>query len=229
MFSRVVQILKIPDLRAKVLFVLAMLAVFRLLAVIPTPGVDLERVRTFFAGNQFFGLLNIFSGGALSNFSIAMLGVGPYITATIIMQLLSMIFPTIKALMYEEGEAGRAKFNQYSRMLTVPLAMIQSYGFLMLLRNQEVLAAMSNFDLFRNIIIITAGSMFLMWLGELITEKKIGNGVSLIIFSGIVADAPNILRQNIATYDPSKIPSYLTFLAVSLVVIVGVVDRKSVV
>lgn len=223
MFSRVVQILKIPDLRAKVLFVLAMLAVFRLLAVIPTPGVDLERVRTFFAGNQFFGLLNIFSGGALSNFSIAMLGVGPYITATIIMQLLSMIFPTIKALMYEEGEAGRAKFNQYSRMLTVPLAMIQSYGFLMLLRNQEVLAAMSNFDLFRNIIIITAGSMFLMWLGELITEKKIGNGVSLIIFSGIVADAPNILRQNIATYDPSKIPSYLTFLAVSLVVITGVV------
>ncbi|MBI1975296.1 MAG: preprotein translocase subunit SecY [Parcubacteria group bacterium] len=223
MFSKFIQILKIPELRAKVIFVLAMLAVFRLLAVIPIPGVDLLKIKAFFAGSQFFGLLNIFSGGALSNFSIAMLGVGPYITATIIMQLLTMIFPGIKALYYEEGEAGKAKFNQYSRLFTVPLAMVQSYGFLSLLRNQGVVTAMTPFELFRNVIVITTGSLFLMWLGELITEKKIGNGVSLIIFAGIVADAPNILRQNIATYDPSKIPSYLILLIVSLVVIAGVV------
>lgn len=223
MFEKLVQIFKIPELRGKILYVLGLLAVFQFLAVIPIPGVDLAQIRSFFAGNQFFGLLNIFSGGALANFSIAMLGVGPYITASIIMQLLTIIFPALKALYYEEGEAGRQKFNQYSRLLTVPLAAIQAYSFMALLKNQGVIVTLSGLDLMRNIILISAGSMFLMWLGELITEKKIGNGVSLIIFAGIVARGPSILRQNIATYDPSKIPAYLAFLAVSLIVIAGVV------
>jgi len=225
MLSKLAQLWTIRDLRAKVLFVLLMLAVFRVLAVIPVPGINLEQLRAFFGSNQFFGLLNIFSGGALSNFSIAMLGVGPYITATIIMQLLGMIFPNVKAMMYEEGEAGRARFNQYSRLLTVPLALVQGYGFMALLRSQAegLLGPLSTLEVARNLILVTAGSVLLMWIGELITEKKIGNGVSLIIFAGIVADAPNVLRQNIATYDPSKIPSYLTFLIVSLIVIAGVV------
>lgn len=223
MFQRIVQIFRISDLRERILFVIALLAVFRLLAVIPVPGVDLAQVRAFFAGSQFFGLLNIFSGGALSNFSIAMLGVGPYITATIILQLLTLIFPRLKEMYYGEGEAGRAKFNQYGRYITVPLAAIQAYGFLSLLKNQGVLGVLSSFDVLRSIVVVTAGSVFLMWLGELITEKHIGNGVSLIIFAGIISDVPNTIRRNILTYDPAKIPGYLAFLLVAAVVIAGVV------
>jgi len=223
MFEKITQIFRIPDLRNRIFFVIALLAVFRLLAVIPVPGVNVAQLRAFFADHQFFGLLNIFSGGALSNFSIAMLGVGPYITATIIFQLLTLIFPRIKEMYYEEGEAGRAKFNQYSRYLTVPLAIVQAFAFLTLLKNQGALGPIAGFDMFRNVMLVTAGSIFLMWLGELITEKKIGNGISLIIFAGIVAGVPNAIRQNILTYDPSKIPTYLAFFAVALVVIAGVV------
>ncbi|MBI2633782.1 MAG: preprotein translocase subunit SecY [Parcubacteria group bacterium] len=223
MFEKVIQIFRIPDLRSRILFVIGLLAVFRLLAVIPVPGVDLGQLQAFFAGNQFFGLLNIFSGGALSNFSIAMLGVGPYITATIILQLLTMIFPKLKEMYYEEGEAGRQKFNQYGRYLTLPLGAVQSFSFLTLLRNQGVLGNITGFEMLRNVVIVTAGSIFLMWLGELITEKHIGNGISLIIFAGIVSDVPNVIRQSILTYDPSKIPAYLAFLVVAAVVISGVV------
>lgn len=221
--EKFLQVFKVPDLRKKIIFVIAVLAIFRLLAVIPVPGVDIAQIRQFFAQNQFFGLLSMFSGGALSNFSVVMLGVGPFITATIIMQLLQMVFPRIKELYHEEGEAGRAKFNQYSRLLTVPLALIQTTGFLTLLKNQGVITELSRLDWLTTLIVVAAGSMFLMWLGELITEKQIGNGVSLIIFAGIVAGAPTAIQQSILTYDPSKIPSYIAFLAVSMFVIVGVV------
>lgn len=221
--NKFLQILRVPDLRRKVLFVVALLAVFRILAVIPVPGIDATRIRQFFGQNQLFGLLSAFSGGSLENFSIVMLGVGPYITATIIMQLLTMVFPRMKELYYEEGEAGRAKFNQYSRLITVPLAVIQTYSFLAILQNQGVMTRLALPDLITTLTMVTAGTMLLMWFGELITEKQIGNGVSLIIFAGIVARVPSAIQQNILAYDPSKIPSYIAFFAVALLVIFGVV------
>lgn len=223
MFQNIVQIFKIKELRNKIFFVLAILAIFRLMAVIPVPAVDALRLRDFFAGNQLFGLLNIFSGGALSNLSIMMLGVGPYITASIIMQLMTLVIPALKELHTEEGEAGRQKFNQYTRYLTVPLAFLQGYGLLFLMRNQGIIAPPDYFSFLASVIVVTAGSLFLMWLGELITEKGIGNGISLLIFAGIIAGLPVDLRQTLLTYDPSQIPTYLAFIAVFLIVIAGVV------
>ncbi|MDP3052033.1 MAG: preprotein translocase subunit SecY, partial [bacterium] len=152
-------IFKDPDLRKKIIFVLAMLAAFRLFATIPIPGVDPIKLHSFFEGNQFFGLLNIFSGGALSNLSIVMLGVGPYITATIIMQLLTMLIPRLKEMYQEEGEIGRRRFNQYSRFLTVPLALLQGYALLLMLEKQGVLGHLNMFDRLTNIVIVMAGSV----------------------------------------------------------------------
>lgn len=223
MFEKVIQIFKIKDLRNRIFFVLALLIVFRLMATIPVPGVDVLRLKSFFEGNQLFGLLNIFSGGALSNLSIVMLGVGPYITASIIMQLLTMIIPSLKELYNEEGEIGRQKFNQYTRYLTVPLAALQGYGLLVLLRNQQIITAQSGLIFFSSVFAVMAGSMFLMWLGELITEKNIGNGISLLIFAGIVSRLPVDLKQTLATYDPSMFFAYLAFAVVAVVVIAGVV------
>lgn len=221
--QKVLQIFKVKELRNKILFVLVVLAIFRIAANIPVPGIDIEKLRSFFEGNQFFGLLNIFTGGALSNVSVAMLGLGPYITAIIIMQLLTMIFPRLEELYKEEGEAGRQRFNQYSRLLTLPLAVMQSYAMITLLRNQAVIGYLSPFNLFTTITIITAGTILLMWLGELISEKGIGNGISVLIFAGIVARFPSSIRQTFATWDVSKIPSYIGFLVIALIVIVGVV------
>lgn len=221
--SRFLQIFKVPDIRNKVLAVLFILLVFRLLATIPVPGIDADRLRSFFGSNQLLGFLNIFSGGALSKLSIMMLGVGPYITATIIMQLLTMIFPALKKMYYEDGTVGRAKFNRYSRYLTVPLAALQSYGFLNLLINQQVLAPLAGLDLIRDVIVITAGTMILTWFGELITEYKIGNGTSLIIFAGIVSQLPQIIRGAILTYDPAVLPTYFIFAILSILIIAGVV------
>lgn len=214
---------KIRELRNKIIFVLFLLAVFRLSATIPVPGVDIERLRSFFAGNQFFGLLNIFSGGALSNLSIIMLGVGPYITSSIIMQLLTMIFPAFKEMYQEAGEQGRQKFNQYSRMLTVPLAIIQAFSFIKLLQSNQILLPISPFQMLTNISLITAGTIFLMWIGELISEKGIGNGISLIIFAGIVARIPEVLRQTVLTFDVSQIPMLASFALMTIAVIAGVV------
>jgi len=165
MWQKFLQIFKVKELRNKILFVLAVFIVFRLVANIPVPGIDTERLRSFFEGNQLFGLLNMFTGGAMSNLSIAMLGMGPYITATIIMQLLTMIFPRLEAIYKEEGEAGRQKFNQYGRLLTVPLAALQGYSMIMLLRAQQVIGSLSVYQIFTTVLIITAGTIFLMWLG----------------------------------------------------------------
>lgn len=216
-------IFKDPDLRKKILFVLAMLAIFRIGAAIPIPGVDLLKLRSFLEGNQFFGLLNIFSGGALSNLSIVMMGVGPYITATIIMQLLTMIFPRLKEMYQEEGEIGRRKFNQYSRILTVPLAMVQGYALLAMLEKQGVLGNLDFFGRFTNMVIVMAGSVLLMWIGELITEYGIGNGVSLLIFAGIVAAIPTTIQQTLFTFDPSQIPMILGFIVAGFLIVAGVV------
>lgn len=223
MIEKILMLFKVKDLRSKIFFVLIMLAIFRIAAAIPVPSIDVSKVKSFFANNEFFGLLNIFSGGGMSNFSVVMLGVGPYITASIIMQLLTMIFPKIEELYKEGGEAGRAKFNQYSRYLAIPLAILQSYGMITLLKNQQAIGDLSALTLITTIIIVSAGTTFLMWLGELISEKGIGNGISLIIFAGIIAQLPSSLNSIIVNWDPSKIPTIVAFLFVSLIVIAGVV------
>ena len=210
-------------LRNRVLFVVLGLVLFRALATIPTPGVDIARLEQFFTNNQFFGLLNIFSGGGLSNVSIVMLGVGPYITASIIMQLLTVMSPKLKTLYTEEGETGRQKFTQISRLITLPLAILQAFGFLVLLQNQGILGQLHVVDFVTNIIVVVAGSMLLMWIGELVTEFGIGNGTSLIIFAGIVARIPAVASQLFFTFDASQIPLYLVFLVVAVGIVYAVV------
>ncbi|MBI3088672.1 MAG: preprotein translocase subunit SecY [Candidatus Colwellbacteria bacterium] len=217
------QILRIPELRRKVFIIAVVLVFFRLLANIPVPGVNAEALRQLFSSSQLLGFLNLFSGGALSNLSIVMLGLGPYITAIIIMQLLTMVFPKLKAIYYQEGERGRAKFYRYSRYLTVPLSAMQGFGFLKLLISQGVLAPLAPIAMFANVLVIVAGSMILVWLGELITEQKLGNGVSILIFAGIVASFPLILRNVFLSYDPSNLPTYISFVVLALIVIVAIV------
>jgi len=222
---------RIPELRKKFLIVFALLVIFRISATIPVPGIPRESLEDLFAGNQLFGLLDIFSGGGLSNLSIMMLGIGPYITASIVMQLLTMIIPRLEELQKEEGEAGRRKINQWTRLLTVPLSAMQSFAFINLLtRGGAGFGAslgpglsFTSWELTVIITTVTAGTIFLMWLGELISEQGIGNGISLIIFIGIVSRLPRIIGQTIATWTPDQLFTYLAFSAVSLVVIAGVV------
>ena len=222
-YHKVIQIFKIRDLRNKILFVLGVFVVFRVMANIPMPGISAENLKEFFEQFQMFGLLNIFTGGTLSNLSIVMLGLGPYITAVIIMQLLTMIFPQLERLYKEEGEAGRQKFNQYGRILAVPLAMLQGYGMLTLFQRQNVIGQLSPNILFTSLLTIAAGTLFLMWLGELISEKGIGNGVSLLIFAGIVSRLPTDIREILIKWDPSQIPTYLLFFGMALLIVAGVV------
>lgn len=225
MLAKIQQIFKAKDIRNNILYVLALLVIFRIAAHIPVPGIAVEDLRQYFEGNQVLGLLDLFSGGAMQNFSIVMLGVGPYITASIIFQLLVMIVPKLEALS-KEGEYGRQKINQYTRILTVPLAFMQGYAFLRLLSNQtngRLLADMGAMDLVTSLIIITAGTVFLMWLGELITEKHIGNGVSLIIFAGIVAQLPQSVRNTFVAFDNTMVLSLVIFAALALVTIAAIV------
>ncbi len=214
------------DLRSKILYVTLLLLVFRIAAHIPIPGVNAAGLQSLFSQNQAFGLLNVFSGGALENFSIVMLGVGPYITASIIFQLLQLIVPKIEELA-KEGPSGQHKIQQYTRWLTVPLAALQGYGTINLLQSASggavLTGAFSPFDWAVTIAVVTGGSVFLMWLGELITEKNIGNGISLIIFAGIIASIPSSVQQVFVTFDSSQIPSMLGFAAIAFLTIVGVV------
>lgn len=223
MLEKITQIFKVKELRNKILFIVAILVIFRLIATIPIPGVNQDQLKSFFDNNQFFGLLNLFSGGGLSSISIVMLGVGPYITSSIIMQLLTMIFPRLEQIYKEEGEAGRQKFNQWTRWATVPLAAMQTFGMISLLRSQNILGQISGFETFSIITVAVAGTILLMWLGELITEKKIGNGVSIIIFAGIVAGLPSSMSQISSTFDSSQLFTYLMLLAVVIAAIAGVV------
>jgi preprotein translocase subunit SecY len=218
-------LLKDRGLRNKVLFVLAALVVFRILAAIPIPGVNNEALSQFLNQNQFFGLINIFSGGGLSALSIVMLGVGPYITASIIMQLITIISPKLKELFHESGAVGKRKFSNYSRLLTVPLATVQSFAFLMLLQQQGILEPLSGLALVTNLVVVVSGSILLMWIGELITEFGIGNGVSLIIFAGIVSGLPNAVQQIlfVDNFDLAKLNVYIPFIAVALITVIAVV------
>ena len=210
-------------IRNRVLFVLGALVLFRLLAAIPTPGVNAAALESFLANNQFFGLLNVFSGGGFSNLSIVMLGVGPYITASIIMQLMTILSPKLKTLYQEEGDSGRQRFMQYARYLAVPMAFFQSFAFLLLLQQNGIVPSLDPLHLAASICVIAAGSMLLMWIGELISEFGVGNGVSLIIFAGIVAAIPSALAQAVFSFDITLLPSYVAFAAAAVAITAGVV------
>ena len=210
-------------LRMRVLFVLGALILFRMLAAIPVPSIDASGVQAFLSNNQFLGLLNVFSGGGFSNLSIVMLGVGPYITAAIVMQLMTVLVPKIKEMYQEEGDSGRARFMQYARYLTVPLAIMQGFAFLLLLQQNGVIPPMDLETAIVNTLIVAAGSILLMWIGELITEFGVGNGVSLIIFAGIVAGLPAAAAQIAFSFDISQIPTYLAFAALGVAITAGVV------
>ncbi len=222
-YDKITLLFRNKELRNKFGIVLFLFLVFRIAANVPIPGIGAESLRRFFEQNQVFGLLNIFSGGALSNFSIVLLGLGPYITSTIILQLLTMIFPSLEKMYKEEGEAGRQKFNQYGRLLAIPLAAFEGYGMLTLFQRQGVITGLTPMILVSSIITIIAGSIFLMWIGELITEQGMGNGISLLIFAGIVAQLPINIFQTFVSWDPSKIPSYLLFFVLSVAIIAAVV------
>lgn len=212
------------NLRRRIWFTLGALVIFRLLAAIPIPGVNTAELNRFLNQEQFFGFLSIFSGGGLSNLSIIMLGVGPFITASIIMQLLTLIFPSLKEMYHEDGEVGRRKIAQYSRMLTVPLAAFQGYGLLALLKSQGVIGSLSAFDMLINTIVVTAGAILLMWIGELISEYGIGNGVSFLIFAGIVSRIPAVVFQVLTTSEGlADVPMYIAYLIVAVIVIAAIV------
>lgn len=216
-------IFKDRALLKRIFVVLALLVVFRFLAAIPVPGVDHARLTSFLSNNQFFGILNIFSGGGLSALSIIMLGVGPYITASIIMQLMTMMIPHLKELNQEEGEAGRQKFGQYTRILTIPLAILQGLSIMLVLSKQGVLNSFTPVDFAINLTIIVAGSIFLMWIGEIMTEFGVSNGLSIIIFAGIVAALPQHIAQFLFTFDVSQLPYLVLFIVIGLALVVGVV------
>lgn len=223
MFTKLKFLFTDPVLRGRLFFVIGALVVFRVLAAIPMPGVDAFQLEQFLENNQFFGLLNILSGSGLSTLSLAMLGVGPYITASIIFQLATVLVPKLKELQQEGGEEGRRKITQWSRIATFPLALIQGFGFIALLAQQGVIDPLSGYGLLLALITITAGTYVLMWMGEMVTERGFGNGVSLIIFAGIVATLPQLVAQYFFAFDASQVPMLVTFVGLSLITIFGVV------
>ena len=222
-FRKLRIVLEDSVLRNRILFVLGALMVTRLLAALPIPGVDAAVLEKFLSSNQFLGLLNVFSGGGFSTLSIVMLGVGPFITASIVMQLSTILVPRFKEMYQEEGDAGRARFTQYSRYLTVPLAFFQAIAFILLLQQNGVIPALSPIQLFTNVVVVSAGSLLLMWIGELISEFGVGNGVSLLIFAGIVARIPATISQTLFSFDIGQVPVYLGFLAAALAITAGVI------
>jgi len=217
-FESLLNAFRAPDIRRRILIVLGLLIVFRFLAAVPVPGVDKAQLETFLKGNPIFGLLDLFSGGGLATFSVVALGMNPYINASIIMQLMQGVVPSLQALS-REGEYGRNKINQYTRYLAVPMAMLQAYGFLALLNSQGVLTGtfdLASFETLTQIATLTAGSITLMWIGELITERGIGNGISFIIFAGIVSRAPGAIGGFLAS------PNIASFVAFGIVAIAAV-------
>lgn len=224
MWERLKQVWAIEELRKSILFVIAMLVLVRLAAHVPIPGINAAALQGFIAQNQIIGLLNIFSGGTLQNFSVIMMGVGPYITASIIFQLLGMIIPSIEELQ-KEGEQGQQRINQWTRLATVPLALLQSFGTINLLRQSQanIFVDLTLFKLITIMITVTAGTLFLVWLGELITEKNVGNGVSILIFAGIIASLPTAVERMLLTFDKSQLIQLIAFAILAVVTIIGVV------
>lgn len=222
MFSVFQNSLKTKEVRQKIIFTFAIFLVFRIFGHIPVSGVDLVSLKALFSQNQFLGLLDIFSGGTLANFSVMALGLNPYINASIILQLLTMLFPKLEALS-KEGEAGRQKINQYTRFLTVPLALLQAMGMYALLRSQSIIANLSPLDLITFMLTMTAGTMLLVWLGELVTERGIGNGISLLIFAGIVGRIPVVFGQTFSTATSENLLTTVGFLILGLSVVAAII------
>ncbi len=220
--NTLIRIWKTKEVRMSLLFVVMMLIIFRIAAHIPVPGVDVTALEEIFSKNQFFGLLNIFSGGTLESFSVVAMGVAPYITSSIIFQLLGMIIPSMEEMQKEEQ--GRQKINQWTRLATIPLAIIQAYGLILLLsQSGTFFQNASIFSILFAILIMTAGSVFLMWIGELISEKHVGNGISILIIAGIVAGLPTLLGQTFAVYDKSQLITLILFVAAAVATVIGIV------
>jgi len=221
---------KVPELKRRILFTAGIFIVFRLAAHVPVPGVDTTALKQLFSRTQLLGLLDIFSGGTLANFSIMALGLNPYINASIIFQLLTMVIPQLEALS-KEGEFGREKINQYTRIVTIPLAALQAFGMYALLRNQQIIGTLNPLNLVGLVVTMTAGTIFLMWLGELISENGIGNGISMLIFAGIVGRFPVAFGQTLAVFEPGSFFNTAVFLVMAILVIAAIVvvneaDRK---
>lgn len=210
------------DLRKKLLFTAGIFLVYRFLAHVPLPSIDIAQLRTLFASNQFLSLLNIFSGGTLANFSVVALGINPYITASIIMQLMGMVVPQIKE-MQKEGESGREKVNQYTRMLTVPLAVAQSVSVLALLRAQGLVQSTEPIAIIAMIITLVAGAMIITWLGELVSQYGLGNGISIILLGAIISQLPTAAGQVLAITTTDQLLTMISFIAVFLLIIAVVV------
>ncbi|MFA5130185.1 MAG: preprotein translocase subunit SecY [Patescibacteria group bacterium] len=224
MWNTLVQAWKIKEVRNSLIFVGLMMVLFRLFANIPLPGIDVAALKHFIESNQALGMLNLFSGGTLESFSVVAMGVAPYITASIIFQLLGMIVPKIEEIQ-KDGEAGRAKINQWTRLATVPLAIIQSISIISLMRSSStrIMTDTSLLTYVGIVMTVTAGTVFLMWIGELITERKVGNGISLLIFAGIISGLPSTLSNAYASYDSSQLMMWLGYAAMAVVTVLGVV------
>jgi preprotein translocase subunit SecY len=228
--QKIKAVFQTPELRRKIFFTGLIILVFRLLAHVPVPGVNVAALQALFAGNQFLSLLNIFAGGTLANFSLVAVGINPYITASIIVQLAGMVLPNIKE-MQKEGEAGKAKLNQYTRLLTVPFAIAQSISIIALLNTQGLLVTEQALVIVAMVLTMVAGAMIMLWLGELVTEYGIGNGISMVLFAGIVSQLPTAAGQVLALLSTGAYLTFLTFLLgagilVGLIVFINQAVRK---
>jgi len=213
---------KDKEIRRKILIVLSLFLVFRFFAHIPVSGVNVAQIQSIFQQNQLLGILDIFSGGALANFSILAIGLGPYIYASIVMQLLTIVFPKLEELA-KEGEYGKQKINQYTRYLTIPLAIAQGFGMYALLKSQNLVATLDPLGVAVFVLTLTAGTMIAMWIGELISEQGIGNGISLLIFAGIIGQVPLLLSQVATTATAQDFLNYGVLIGMGIVVIGAVV------
>jgi preprotein translocase subunit SecY len=222
MLEKLTALLKIRDIRKKLLYTALIFALFRLFAHAPLPGVDIFALRQLFEQNQLLGLLDVFSGGGMQNFSIVTLGLNPYINASIIMQLLTMVFPKLEELS-KEGEYGRERINQFTRYLTFPLATFQAYGMYFLFNRQGIVQTLAPIQLISLVLTLVAGTLLLMWLGELLTEYGVGNGISMIIFAGIVARAPLSIGRTLATSTAEDMLGFAFFTLLAVLVIGAIV------
>lgn len=221
-FQKITNLYKDPVLKKKIIFTAFVLFVFRTFAFLPVPSVNLVKLKILFTSSQFLSLLDIFSGGTLANFSVMALGLGPYINASIVMQLLTIVIPSLEELS-KEGEFGRVKINQYTRLLTVPIALVQGIAMYFLLLNQKIITSMNYFEFVSFVVTIMAGTFILMWMGEQITEKGVGNGVSVLIFAGIVTRVPVIFTQTLVNLNQELFLNFIIFVLIGIAVIYGVV------
>jgi preprotein translocase subunit SecY len=217
---------RLPDLRRRILFTVGLVLVSRFVAHVPLPGIDATALADMFESNAMLGMLDMFSGGAMRNFSIAAMGVYPYITSTIILQLMQPVIPALQNLS-QEGEAGRDKINRISHWLTVPLAGISGYGQMVLLQNAGILSSTDAFSTITMVASLIAGTMFLVWLGEQITEYGIGNGISILIFAGIITGYPSMIGRGVLVAGQQLIGLILLLLIILATIVLIIVFTEA--